>query len=242
MSYGQNQPWGLFALKTLTGAPFNGQVNSYLIKSGYLNNIFRGDPVVIGGGSIAAPGSDLTLQGYVISLYDYHTTGIAGGKTGFQVGATLGVFDGCSFTTTTAVNPIDPASPGRAFWPAGTATLGAIPAVANVIDDPNVVFDVQTNSAAGLQQSMMGCIAPVAFANTAGVIQGNFNTGVSAVTLDQANINTDGDTANNYNLKIIRFDADPRNIPATPTRSSPYNNVEVIINNHFYATRPTGAI
>lgn len=237
MSYGQNLPNGLQATKTITGAPFTGQVNTYLIKSGYGNNIFRNDPVVIGGG---AGGSDATQQGYVISLYDYNASVAHTSGTNFRLGASLGVFDGCSFTTPTSVNPIDPASPGRSFWPAGTVTLGTMPAIANIIDDPNVVFNIQTNGVTGIQQANMGCTAPVVFTLTTGIVQGNTNTGESTVALDQSNLVTNG-ASTNYNLKLLRFVADPRNIPATATVNSPYNNVEVIINNHFYASRPPAA-
>lgn len=239
MSYGQNLPNGLQATKTITGAPFTGQVNTYLIQSGYGNNIFRGDPVVIGG---AAAGSDATQQGYVISLYDYnasvaHTSGVL-----YKQGASLGVFDGCSFTTPTSVNPIDPASPGRSFWPAGTVTLGTMPAIANIIDDPNVVFNIQTNGVTGIKQSNMGCTAPVAFTfnATTGIVTGNLATGESSVALDQANLNVSS-ASTPWNLKLLRFVGDPRNIPATVAVNSPYNNVEVIINNHFYASRPPAA-
>jgi len=213
MSYGQNLAWGLQATKTLTGAPWNGQVNPYFIDptpGQTTQSIFRGDPVV------------MTATGYITSLYQ------AGAPTTTPI---LGVFDGCEYITPTSTNPIDPASPGRPYWPAGTITLNNVPATAFVIDDPNVIFNVQTSQAPGLTQGNMGNTAPVAFNVTAGLVNGNTNTGISLVTIDQANLGTAAD----LNLKIIRLVPYIGNVSGLQ-----YNNAEVIIQNHFFCSRPAG--
>lgn len=216
MSYGQNLPWGLQATKSLGASTWNGQTNPYFIAPGTtvgapVNSIFRGDPVV------------LNTQGYVVSLYDV--------GAGFTTTPILGVFDGCSYITPTATNPIDPASPGRPFWPVGTQTLNNIPATAFIIDDPNTIFNVQTNGNPGLGQTNVGQTAPVAWNVSGGLVQGNTSTGISNVSLDQSAAGT-GAT---LNLKIIRLVQRGDNIP-----DAPYNNAEVIIQNHFYCSRPAG--
>ncbi len=217
MSYGQNAPWGLQATKSLNASTWNGQTNPYLIKTDTAgtgqpaNSIFRGDPVIF------------NADGYIVSLFDLTSPTL-------RTAAILGVFDGCSYVTTTATNPIDPASPGRAYFPVGTVTLNNIPATAFVVDDPNTIFNVQTNATPGLGQTNMGNTAPVAFNPGAG-LNGNTNTGISTVTLDQSAIGT----AANLNLKLIRLVAITGNVADLG-----YNNAEVIIQNHFYCSRPVG--
>ncbi len=221
MAYGQNGPWGLQATKTLTGAQWNGQTNPYLIASGYAQNIFKGDLVY------------LSTSGYVKNLFDYNgnqTTAVYG------VVPSLGVFNGCSFITPTSVNPIDPASPGRSYWPSGTNTLNAVPAIADIIDDPNVIYNVQSNLA--LTQAMMGLNAQVdyTFTGTRGAgaqVSGNTLTGQSTMFLNQsvAPVNTA-----TFNLRLIRFVAVPGNLSGVT-----YNNAEVLIQNHFYQSRPAGS-
>lgn len=214
MSYGQNQPWGLMAIKTTTGATWNGQTNPYLIQSGYPNNIFKGDLVYLGA------------DGYIHNLSEQQ----AGGLGNYQA---LGVFNGCSFQTTTATNPIDPASPGRAYWPAGITTFNQIDAVAQIIDDPNVIFNIQAD-AGGVPFGGQGNTTSVAYTYTAGSTTnptGNINTGSSNMVLNTATIAT----AAGLNLRILRFVAQPGNLPGIP-----FNNVEVLIQNHSFMQRAEG--
>lgn len=218
MSYGQNQPWGLMAVKTTTGAPWNGQTSSYLIQSGYINNIFKGDLVYLGA------------DGYIHNLADL-TTGT------YQTRQAIGVFNGCSFATSTATNPIDPASPGRPYWPGGTVTLNAVPATCDIIDDPSVIFNIQADST-GVPFNGQGDTASVAYTYLGSSTtnpDGNTNTGISKVVLNVASI-TSG-TAHDplKNLRILRF------VPVSGNTSDiPYNNVEVLIQNHSFTSRPAG--
>lgn len=231
MAYGQNQPWGLKAIKTTNGSTWNGQTSQYLIQSGYLNNIFVGDLVYLSGGFIKNL-SDLGIGAY--------TTAQA-----------IGVFNGCSFTTPTSINPIDPASPGRQFWPAGTLTPGGVPATCDIIDDPSVIYNVQSSGGVNgvppifipgsVPATAPGKTARVSyqyFTDPAGVTSpsspdGNFQTGVSKLTLDASGGGIGTNAA--FNLRILRFVPVSGNDPGVN-----FNNVEVIIQNHSFATRPVG--
>src|SRR5882672_8611735 len=103
MSYGQNQPAGLVVWNNIASAAYNGQMQIGYIPSGYANNIFRGDLVYLDGDGFIHNLSDLQVRAY-------------------PTAQSIGVFNGCSYVQPTANNPIDPASPGRPYWPAGTTT------------------------------------------------------------------------------------------------------------------------
>lgn len=213
MAYGSNQPWGLQAVKTITGAPWNGQTSSYRIQSAYQNNIFKGDLVYL-------------VDGYIHNLSDLQVAA-------YPTAQAIGVFNGCSFQTTTATNPIDPSSPGRQYWPAGTITANNMDAICDIIDDPNVIFNIQCG-AVGASPTNIGATYSVSYqylgASTTNP-NGNTQTGTSLVTL---NITGSGQTAN-ANLRVLRL------VPASGNDYGiPYNNVEVLIQNHSFAQRPVG--
>lgn len=215
MSYGQNQPWGLMAVKTTNGSTWNGQTSQYLIQSGYANNIFKGDLVYLGD------------DGYIHNLSDLQAAN-------YPEAQAIGVFNGCSFVTPTATNPIDPASPGRPYWPAGTVTANAQDATCDIIDDPSVIFNIQCNGATLF--NAQGGTAPVAytyFGNPPSLTNptGNFQTGISQMLLNTATIGTDAA----FNLRILRFVPYSGNAPGIL-----YNNVEVLIQNHSFAQRAPG--
>lgn len=213
MSYGQNAACGLQAIKSLTSATYNGQTSPYLIASGYNQNIFKGDLVA------------LNSNGYIVNLYDV---------TSYATATSLGVFNGCSYIDQAGKNPIDPASPGRTYWVAGTATLNGVAAVADIIDDPNVIFNVQIGSTTGVIQSQIGMTGSILYnatAATAGFVNGTSATGQSLAVLNPTGITT----AAANNLKLLRL------VGVTGNNAGlQYNNVEVLIQNHFYCSRPGG--
>ncbi len=224
MSYGQNLPWGLQPTRSLGASTWNGQTNPYFIQSGYNNNIFKGDPVVIAGTADAGG----TQTGYIISIYDVN------GNT-YTAAPTFGVFDGCSFITPTATNPIDPASPGRQYWPAGTQTLNGVPAVANIVDDPNTVFNVQSGNP-GVAQTDVGATYDYSIpVSGGGIVQGNTNTGTSRVLLSNTALRGAGTDVNN--ALVIAIAPSPPNPTLVPLATPQYNNVEVLIQNHQYIRR-----
>lgn len=215
MSYGQNQPQGLQATKTLGSATYNGATSPYLIASGYAQNIFRGDLVIYN-----------YTTGFIESLVNVSTGAIN------TANARIGVFDGCSFQTTVATNPIDPASPGRMYWPANTVTLNNAPAIAMIIDDPMVIYDIQTNATPGLTQANMGFNFDVTWTLPSGapfLVPGNTNSGYSAMVINQASASQ----AANLDLKAIRLTPVTGNVSGLG-----YNNAEVVIANHLYCSRP----
>jgi hypothetical protein len=212
MSYGQNLPWGLRAVKYLNGSPFTGNVDPYPIKSGYGNNIFQGDPVILIGGYIASL-FDATLQ-----------------PTNFKTTPILGVFNGCSFTVPGAAN-VDPASPGEKYWPANQATLNGQNATAFIITDPNVVYNIQaTTTVTAIQPGLTANINVLTSGDPNYFVSGNTNTGISTAYLDVVNAVNTGATSN---LVIRGFVPVPGNVAGVT-----YNNVEVLIQNHRFATRP----
>lgn len=218
MSYGQNQPWGLMAVKTTNGSTWNGQTSQYLIQSGYTWNIFRGDLVY--------QGSD----GYIHNLADLGSGPLATAQA-------IGVFNGCSFVTTTATNPIDPASPGRPYWPAGTITANNQNATCDIIDDPSVIFNIQAGAAlvGGIPFNAQGSTASVGytFINGSTNISGNFQTGISTMVLNAIGNPLAGQPQ--LNLRILRF------VPYSGNgQAITYNNVEVLIQNHSFAQRAPG--
>ena len=221
MAISSYTPFGLNPVKYLNGALWNGQVSQYRIKSGYNFNIFRGDPIIMGTAAGANPG-------YILSYADLNGTNY---KAAATIGSapTLGVFVGCSYQDVAGVNPADPASPGRQFWAANTATLSGMDVTAYVIDDPNVVYEMQTALATSPANSMMRAIfaglAPNTNPTTA---QQN---GVSSVGFGQpvvANTIATGPA----DLRLIRLSG------AAGNESGAINNIwEVVLNNSYFAAR-----
>jgi hypothetical protein len=221
MAYGQNAAWGFLPIRNLGSSTWNGQTTPYLIQSGYANNIFKGDLVYLGS------------DGFLHNLSDQQV----GTYPTFQ---SLGVFWGASFQTSTATNPIDPASPGRSYWPAGTVTLNSVPAQAFVIDDPNIIFNIQSD-AGGVPFNAQGATASISYSYVTGSTTnptGNTITGNSLIVLNSSTIAT----AANLNVRIRAFVPVDGNVPspANVGVGIPYNNVEVLIQNHSLAQRAVG--
>ena len=150
-------PYGLKPVKLIGGQPYAGSTRQIKIASGYDTNIFNGSIVsIVAGGTIEI----VTTNG------DDSTTFPAG---------TIGVFVGCSYT--------DPGTQQKVFkqyWPANTV---ASDAVAYVVDDPNVLFQVQADGA--ITQADLGQnthLAAVQSTSTGSTTTGNSTTAVTATT------------------------------------------------------------
>lgn len=220
MSYGTNAPQGLVPVKTIANATWNGAQYPYLLASGYPQNIFKGDALFIGTSA-----ENAAYRGYIMSIKD-RATGT------YQTLPTLGSADGFSYKVTAPVNP----SNSQIYWAANTATIGGVPAVVSVINDPNVIYDIQTvgGNGPGAVQSMAGQFSSFRFnVDTNNLVQGNFSTGQSSMYLDL----TDYSPTNNGNTRnffINELSNNAKNYPGVL-----YNNVQGMIANHYFRTMPS---
>ncbi len=207
MAYGQNLSSGLQSFNSSASAPWNAQLETLPIPSGYAQNIFIGDPVCL-------------LNGNLVTLADP----ALGASATAQI---IGVFAGWSAQIPTALNPIDPASPGKTYWPAGTVTNNGQSAQGFYLQDPNNYYNLQAD-VGGVNASQVGKTAAISFvpANP-----GNTTTGVSTCVLNSGSIGT----AATANVRIMGFITYQGNIPGIP-----YNNVRVLIQNHSLLQRAIG--
>ena len=150
-------PYGIKAVNLIGGQPYAGSTRQIKIASGYGTNIFNGSIVaIVAGGTIEI----VTTNG--------------DNSTPFPAG-TIGVFVGCTYT--------DPSTGNITFkqnWPTGTV---ASDAMAYIVDDPDVVFQVQADGAvtqADLGQNVH--LAAVQSTNTGDTTTGNSTSAVSATT------------------------------------------------------------
>ncbi len=158
------------------------------------------------------------LSGYATSIFNGDpVVTLASGGIGIGVAgsAILGVFQGCIYQTSTGNQTYSP------YWVGGTVTFGANNAIAMVIDDPNVEFNIQAGVSGGgsnaISQSTIGLNANFA------VGTGNAATGQSTTFLDL----TSAATTATLNCKILRLAAIPGNVFGLS-----FNNAIVTINNH----------
>ncbi len=195
MSYGTNSAWGIQPVRYMNGAAWNDQLTPYQIPSGYNTNLFRQDPAT------ASTGITGTL------------TIAAAGDGNVLIGAFMGFIWVDANTGQTVWS---------SRWIAGTVTQGGLPAIAQVADDPMIVFNVQAlaGTTTILTANLLRNASLVAGAGSA-------STGISGWGLDQTTIGT-GATKQ---MKILRFvpTSDGTNVSGLV-----FNNVECIINNHYY--------
>jgi hypothetical protein len=161
-------PYGLKAVNLVGGQPYAGSTRQIKIASGYAANIYNGSVV-----SVVAAGT-VEIVSEVGSAADVFPAG------------TVGVFVGCSYT--------DPNTKQKLFsqyWPTGTV---ASDAVAYVIDDPDVVFQIQADDT--LAQSALGINIPVVNPTA-----GSTTTGNSTMAADASGVAVGATLA----FKIVDF-------------------------------------
>jgi len=156
---------------------------------------------------------------YATSLFkgDPVTLGSGYLAIGVAGSAVIGVFWGCKYQNAAQTFIFSP------YWPASTATLASAGAEAYVVDDPTVLYDIQTDGAVAgdaFNQADIGSNANF----IAGA--GSTITGQSAYALDSTTMATGNATRN---LKIVELVPQPGNVFGLP-----YNNAYVKINNHVY--------
>jgi hypothetical protein len=178
-------------------------------------------------------------SGYATGLYSGDPIAFLGdGTIGICPAGTpaIGVFGGVKFTDTLGNYYT------QSFWPASQATLGSQPAIAYIIDDPNVEFDIQVSNSQNVANpaitaAQIGKNANFAIGGGGGNIvpanptSGSTRTGLSGYYLDFSTIGTDS----TLSLKIVRF------TPAIGNAASiPFNNVIVTLNDHVFKSTGVG--
>ena len=153
-------PYGFKPLNHVGGTPYAGAVRHIKIASGFGTNIFNGSIVnIVAAGTIEV------------------VTDIGSNADQFPAGV-IGVFVGCTYT--------DPTSKNKTFsnhWPTGTV---ASDAMAYVVDDPQVLFQVQAD--ASVAQADLGANAPLAAVQSTST--GDTTTGNSTTALDADEVTT----------------------------------------------------
>jgi|TARA_R100000808_G_scaffold9154_1_gene25340 hypothetical protein len=150
-------PYGLKPVNLIGGQPYAGSTRQIKIASGYGTNIFNGSVVsIVAGGTIEI----VTTNG--------------DNSTGFPAG-TIGIFVGCRYT--------DPSTSQLTFnqyWPTGTV---ASDAMAYIVDDPDVVFQIQADGA--VTQADLGQnthLAAVQSTSTGSTTTGNSTSAATSTT------------------------------------------------------------
>jgi len=157
-------PYGLRPVNLIGGQSYAGSTRQIKIASGYAANLFFGQTV-----AVLADG----------------TLGVAAVTTTAPVTGVTGVFVGCSYT-----DPNLNIKVFKQYWPTGTV---AADAVAYVVDDPDVVFQVQADEA--VAQTALGAnIALVAAA-------GSTSTGNATTAADGSSVATTASLP----LRIVGF-------------------------------------
>jgi hypothetical protein len=151
-------PYGLRAVNEIGGLPYAGSTRTFLIDpAGTAANIYNGSPVYVNAsGYLAvatATGADATTNGFPVGTSN---TGI------------VGIFVGCSYVNAQGQQIF------AQYYPTGVT--GVI--TAQVIDDPDVVFQVQ--SAGSVTQAALGANL---FFSTGAVATGSTTTGNSTASV-----------------------------------------------------------
>ncbi len=171
-----NAPFGLKPLRYRGGAPYNGAMNPYHVKSDYGTALFIGDPVIKTGtantAALSVPGG-----GYfdVATLPDIQKATVG------DANKITGVIVGFAALPTDLTKQYNPASTER---------------VAFVCDDPNVVFAIQCDGAVNAVD--VGQNAVLIYTQN-----GSTTSGMSGVEMDSGTT-TAFNTTNTFQLKILR--------------------------------------
>ena len=129
----------------------------------------------------------------------------------------IGVFNGCSYTDPTTGEQVF-----KNYYPASTAASDII---ANVIDNPMVVFEIQADEAFPVAD-LLGNF------DTIKTNSGSTKTGISG---DEVDVSTGATTAT-LPLKVIDISQDPNNQDV----GSSNTNVYAVIQNHVFGVKAAG--
>jgi hypothetical protein len=127
----------------------------------------------------------------------------------------LGVFQGCQYTDSSGAKVFS------ATWPTLTASTDA---KALVVDDPDVLFEVQSAATGSLTQTDIGLNGDIVYA------AGSSQTGMSAVKISGTM------ATGTAQLRIMGYTNDPSNNSLGTGSLSTYANMIVRIDEHFNRT------
>jgi hypothetical protein len=185
-------PYGLKPVELLNGRAYPGAFGTYRIESGETDTFFYGQPVQL-------------VSGYIVEI---SAAGMGGSGTPNEY---IGVFMGCSYTDPNTGQPV-----WRQNYP-GSVTASDIKAF--IADDPDIVFQIQTEYAS------FDCLAAVGTCfDLNETDSGSTVTGVSNIALD-----TSGGAAATKPFKIVGMATLPDNINA-----SGYVDCLVTVNRLFH--------
>lgn len=197
----QDTPFGLRPVRYRNGAAYTGAVNPYYVPAADTTiGIFIGDPVTLTGTSNTAEVSAPGVGTFPIATLPRVTIATAG--TGARI---TGVVVAVAALPTGLETQYRVNSTERILW---------------VCDDPNVVFEIQADSATDLAATSVGAAFNLVNTHT-----GNTATGISGAELDGSEESTDPQDQ----LIILRAVNRPDN-DATLTHSK----WEVIISTHTF--------
>ena len=147
-------------------------------------------------------------------LVSVAATGVVEKFTGTTAGSPVGVFVGCAFTNPTTKQPL----PSQ-YWPAGTV---ASDAVAYVVDDPSVLFQVVSTNGS----SVVTAAARAVIGSNMSLIQGagDTDTGNSGVSV----LGSSTGTTNTLPIRVVDV------VPETATGADAFVELIVKINIHQY--------
>lgn len=142
-----NRPNGLTPVRSITGAPYNGQANLYSVLAADTNPLAIGDPVVSVAGGASADGIMAVTQGSAAGPY---------------IGVVVGIFDSKSGIKT--------GNPDSIVRPAAAQTKDWYVMVA---DDPHLLFECQeVNSGTPFAAADVGLNASLAIGSNNGFVSG----------------------------------------------------------------------
>lgn len=199
-------PFGLRPIRHRNGAPYNGSVNHYYIPSTYGTALFIGDPVIKTGTSNTAFVSAAGVGDFEIGTIPEINKATAGATNRIT-----GVIVGFAPLPNDLTKQYNPANTER---------------VALVCDDPDVIFEIQSDGALSAAQISLNAV--LIFTNAGSTV-----SGLSGVELDSGTATAPAADAT-YQLMIQRAS----NFPGNDVTAA-YCKMEVMISNHSEASGST---
>lgn len=194
---------GLIPVKTKGASSYAGRSTPYYVPSSYGTALYIGDPVVITGTSnTSAAGQGKQFPAGSLPEINRATAGDTNPVTGAIIGL-----------------EVDPNNLDKTYNPASTAR------VVYVDDDPNTIFEIQSDSANAVAATDIGSNANIVYTHS-----GEPATGLSGAELNTASMTT---TAT-YQLRILGIVNRPDNALGVNAK------LHIQINNHTQAANKAG--